>query len=129
ELWSCHPCASCRQQEQVRRVALLRMWLLHCASVGARSPSCMFGTMQLEVASTPVLPPFVPPQSMPAATNPTCSSASRNIVARWHACHPLLKALNSALLHGKDMTWPRFWYHLRGGARTAPAVHGLCAPR
>ena len=44
-----------------------------------------------------------------AATHPTCSSASEDIVARWHACPPFLQALHSALLHGKDMVWQRFW--------------------
>ena len=41
-------------------------------------------------------------------------------MARWHACQSLLKALNSSLLHGKDMTWQRFWYHLEAALGRHP---------
>ena len=33
-------------------------------------------------------------------------------MARWHACQSLLKALNTYLLRGKDLTWQRFWQQL-----------------
>jgi len=73
------------QQEKVQRAALLSMLLLHCAGVGSRSLSRTSETTLLAVASTPVLLPFLPLQSMPAGTNPKCCSLSRNT---WRAEMP-----------------------------------------
>ena len=62
------------------------------------------------------------------ATHPTCSSASRDIVARWHACPPFLQAVHSALLHGKDMVWQRFWRHLAAALGRHPRCMASVPP-
>ena len=49
-------------------------------------------------------------------------------MARWHACQSLLKALNSSLLHGKDMTWQRFWYHLEAALGQHPRFMDYLPP-
>ena len=62
------------------------------------------------------------------ATHPTCSRASRDLVARWHACPPFLHAVHSALLLGKDMVWQRFWRHLAAALGRHPRCMASVPP-